>query len=91
MFNLEEAIKNWKKSVYKNPSLEEGYIEELESHLRDEIETLINSGMNEKEAFEKAKEEIGETEKILKQTQNILVENGPDKLRSGYPFWSGII
>ena len=64
MFNFENEIKNWKKSLRKNPSLEDGYIEELESHLRDKIEDYINKGMTEEEAFEKAKKKMGDTEKI---------------------------
>lgn len=64
MFNLNKEIQNWKKSLHKNPSLEDGYINELESHLRDKIEDYTNKGMSEKEAFEKAKDEIGEPEKI---------------------------
>ncbi|MGA8265088.1 MAG: ABC transporter permease, partial [Ignavibacteriaceae bacterium] len=64
MFDLNNAIKNWKKSLHKNPSLEDGYIKELESHLRDKIEDYINKGMNEEGAFEKATKKIGEAEKI---------------------------
>ena len=64
MFNLNNAILDWKKSLYKNPSLEDGYIQELESHIRDKIEDYINKGISEKEAFEKAKEEIGGARKI---------------------------
>ena len=64
MFNLENEIWEWKKSLHKNPSLEDGYINELESHLRDLIEDYINKGMNEEEAFKKAKEELGEVENI---------------------------
>jgi len=64
MFDLEENINNWKKSLHKNPSLEEGYIEELESHLRDLIENFTSKGMNEEEAFEKAKNKMGEVENI---------------------------
>jgi|GEM_PF-72945 len=64
MFDLEKEINRWKKSLHKNPSLEEGYIEELESHLRDLIENFTNKGMSENEAFTKAKNEIGEAENI---------------------------
>ncbi len=64
MFELENKIKEWKKSLHKNPSLEDSYIEELESHLRDKIEDYINNGINEEEAFIKAKEELGEVEYI---------------------------
>ena len=82
MLNLENVISEWKKSLYKNPSLEDGYIEELASHLRDKIETLINSGMNEEEAFEKAEEEIGQTEKIGAE----YFKNNTKQL-SGKPSW----
>ena len=64
MFDLEKEIKAWKKSLHKNPSLEEGYIEELESHLLDLIENFTGKGMNEEEAFEKARNETGEVENI---------------------------
>ena len=64
MYNLSDAINKWKKSLYKNPSLEDSYIEELESHLRDKIEDYINKGMSEEKAFEKAKEDIGGPENI---------------------------
>jgi len=64
MFNIEKEIRIWKKSLHKDPSLEDGYIEELESHLRDKIEDYTNKGMKEEEAFEKAKDEIGEVDNI---------------------------
>jgi len=64
MFNLEDEINKWKKSLRKNPSLEDGYAEELESHLRDKIEDYTNKGMSKEEAFEKAKDEIGDAKKI---------------------------
>lgn len=64
MYNLTDSIKTWKKSLHKNPSLEEGYIDELESHLRDKIEDFTGKGMNEEEAFNKAKEELGDVENI---------------------------
>jgi len=41
MFNLEKAIKDWRKALNKNEALEDGYKEELECHLRDKIDYLI--------------------------------------------------
>lgn len=67
MFDLKKEITNWKKTLHKNPSLEDGYIEELESHLRDKIEDYTNNGMSKEGAFKKAKEEIGDTEKISEE------------------------
>jgi putative ABC transport system permease protein len=62
MFELEKAIKTWRRNLYKNEALEDGYIEELESHLRDEIEELIESGLTPKDAFENAVLKIGTPE-----------------------------
>ncbi len=64
MFNLEEAIKAWKKNLAKNPALEDTYISELESVLRDEIEDLIRGGESEEKAFQRASSEMGDVEDI---------------------------
>jgi len=64
MFNLENAIQNWKRSLKRNPSFEEGQIKEMETHLRDEIDELIDSGCTEKEAFNRTVEKFGTIEEI---------------------------
>jgi putative ABC transport system permease protein len=60
MFDLESAIKSWKRSLAKSPSLEDSYLAELETVLRDEVVTLARGGMTEEEAFRRASEEMGE-------------------------------
>ena len=60
MFDLEKAIQQWRKALDKNCALEDGYKEELENHLRDKIDYLMNRGASEKEAFEEAEQKIGE-------------------------------
>lgn len=60
MFDLEKAIKHWRKTLNKNDALEDGYKEELECHLRDKVEHLRDLGFSEKEAFEEAAGKIGE-------------------------------
>lgn len=60
MFDLNKNINEWKKSLHKNKSFEDGYIEELESHLRDLVEEEINKGVNEETAFRVALKKIGE-------------------------------
>ncbi|MGD2294289.1 MAG: ABC transporter permease [Candidatus Aminicenantes bacterium] len=64
MFDLEKEIKKWLKSVRKNEALEDGYVTELESHLRDEIENLINQDLSEEEAFSKAVKTLGKIQPI---------------------------
>ena len=62
MFDLEKAIKQWRKGLRKNEALEDGYIAELESHLRDEIDEQIKLGTSEEEAFKKAVNSVGQPE-----------------------------
>ncbi|MHA1943390.1 MAG: permease prefix domain 1-containing protein, partial [Candidatus Thorarchaeota archaeon] len=62
MFDLENAINKWLKTLKKNEALEDGYIAELESHLRDEIGNQIKHGTSEEDAFRRAVESIGQPE-----------------------------
>ena len=64
MFDLEKAIKQWRKTLKKNEAFEDGYIAEIESHLRDEIQKHIKNGVYEEEAFRKGLEMIGPIENI---------------------------
>tara|TARA_R110000868_G_scaffold368227_2_gene631233 strand:+ start:3292 stop:5937 length:2646 start_codon:yes stop_codon:yes gene_type:complete len=64
MFNLEQAIKKWKRSLRKNGRYEDGDIEELESHLRDRIDALLEQGHYLQNAFGIAIEEIGDVDTI---------------------------
>jgi putative ABC transport system permease protein len=64
MFDLNKAIKQWRKILNKNDALEDGYKEELENHLIDKIDYLVSQGFSEKEAFEEAAKKIGEAHSI---------------------------
>lgn len=64
MFDTETAIKKWRKDLNKNEALEDGYREELESHLRDKIDFLICKGHSPEKAFEEAVQKIGTAEEI---------------------------
>ncbi|OGU35343.1 MAG: hypothetical protein A2068_09600 [Ignavibacteria bacterium GWB2_35_6b] len=83
MFDLENKITTWKKSLHKNRSFEEGYIEELESHLRDLIEEKIKEGKNKEEAFEIA---IGTIGKINDIGEEYFKSDTTNKI-SGRPSW----
>lgn len=51
MFELESNIRAWSDNLRSGGNLKETDIIELEGHLRDEIEDLINAGLSEDEAF----------------------------------------
>jgi putative ABC transport system permease protein len=64
MFDLERAIKKWRKGLFANEAFEDGYVEELESHLRDSCSEFISKGAKPKEAFEKAVAMTGSPENM---------------------------
>ena len=64
MFDLELAIKAWRRGLAKSPSLEDSYIAELEAVLRDEIAALVSGGITEEEAFRQASADMGEVSAI---------------------------
>jgi putative ABC transport system permease protein len=50
-FDLEGAVREWKRRMAASPAMEEGYIAELEAHLRDRVEELTGGGLGAEEAF----------------------------------------
>jgi hypothetical protein len=63
MFDLEQAIHQWKQefaAALKSPEA----IDELESHLREELERRLQSGQSPQQAFRDAVREIGEIDML---------------------------
>ncbi|MGD8777489.1 MAG: ABC transporter permease [Ignavibacteria bacterium] len=82
MFNLEKEIKKWEKTLRKNRAFEEGYIEELESHLRDLIDKYLLKNLSEEKAFDNALADLGEAESIGDEFYKTDTKN-----ISGEPYW----
>jgi hypothetical protein len=66
MFNLEQSIAKWRKQMLAAGIKTPVPLEELEIHLRENIERQIQSGMNDQEAFEVANQQIGKAN-LLKE------------------------
>jgi len=64
MFNLEQSIADWRSQMLAAGIQTPVPLEELESHLREEIEKSVKSGMSEQNAFKIAVQRIGQP-KIL--------------------------
>ncbi len=60
MFNLEKSIADWRKQMLAAGIQSSVPLEELESHLREEIERQMASGFTDAEAFKTAVQEIGQ-------------------------------
>lgn len=59
MFDLDKAIKDWRKRMGADPSLEPGQIAEVESHLRDKVDDLVERGRTPERAFDEAVRALG--------------------------------
>lgn len=58
-FNLEAAIASWRSFVLSKRTISPDDADELESHLRDEVDDLVAQGMDHKAAFDTAMERVG--------------------------------
>jgi hypothetical protein len=65
MFNLEQSIAGWRQQMLAAGIQTPVPLEELEIHLREEIERQVKSEMNEQTAFEISVRQIGQP-KVLK-------------------------
>lgn len=72
MFNLEQAIQDWKRTLCGNPGYEDGDVVELEMHFRERISELEGKGFETKKAFDQAVEEIGDVEKIGQELYRVI-------------------
>jgi len=59
MFNLEEAISDWRRQMLAAGIKSPTALDELENHVRDDIEQRVRSGLNSGHAFEAAVRQIG--------------------------------
>jgi len=82
MFDLETAIRQWKKALAANPALEDGQRAELETCLRDEIADLVRRGLSPEEAFRQVSTEMGKADKIGTEFFKVYA-----KRRFGPPSW----
>jgi hypothetical protein len=60
MLNLEQSIADWRKQMLAAGIKTPVPLEELEIHLREEIERQMKSGLNEQKAFEISIQKIGQ-------------------------------
>src|SRR5215472_9639615 len=79
MFNLEQAIAAWRRQMIAAGIKTPVPLEELESHLREEIEQQIKLGMDEQTAFKRTASQIGQPKTLKKE----FAKSG------GFWFWLG--
>ncbi len=82
MNDIDLKIEKWKKLLRKNPALEDGYIDELESHLRDLIDEHVDQGISLEGSFNYAVEQLGDTYELGNQFYKTYTTK-----YSGRPSW----
>jgi hypothetical protein len=70
MFNLDQSIAEWRRQMLaagiKTPALDE-----LESHLRDDVEMQMRSGSDPQQAFDAAIRRIGQTNALIAEFRKV--------------------
>jgi hypothetical protein len=67
MFNLDQAIKDWRGQMLAADIKAPVPMDELEIHLREEIERQMKSGLNAQEAFEAASQRLGQASALKEE------------------------
>lgn len=60
MFDLDQAVMKWRRRMAAGDIKNSEVLDELESHLRDDVEQQIHLGLSAQQAFEAAVERMGE-------------------------------
>jgi len=75
MFDLEAQINSWRDHLRARGNFTESDISELESHLRDEIDDLITSGLSPDEAFLISVKRLGNADAISREYAKVNTAN----------------
>src|SRR5689334_6111185 len=86
VFNLETAITDWRKRM-RSSGIRSRALDELESHLREDVDRCERDGLSLSEAFEKAAQRLGAPELLKPEFQkigwlNILPERAKNFMRA---------
>lgn len=91
MFNLEQSITNWRKEMLAAGIKAPIPLEELEAHLREEIELQILAGLDAPCAFDTAVRQIGNAPFIKREFTKIQPRSGMQMMRKMFTATAGLI
>ena len=76
-FDLNRALLAWKAELASEPGVSVENVRELQAHLLENISALQRRGLNDQEAFQKARQQLGSMSKIPARVYPlILSESG---------------
>jgi hypothetical protein len=71
MHNLDRSIAEWRKDMSRTRGLGPDTLDELESHLRETIHALVESGTPERDAVQRAMEQLGPVGEVSAEFQKL--------------------
>lgn len=71
MFNLETAIEKWRGQMIGSGMKARGVLEELETHLREDVEDRVKAGATAEKAFEAAVRQLGQSAALTREFAKI--------------------
>lgn len=84
MFDLEKAVADWRQQMVTAGIKKGEAIDELESHLRDDIQQQIQQGLTKEKAFEMAVERIGGTQALKAEFAKVSHQTGFLEMLKGF-------
>jgi hypothetical protein len=75
MFDLEQAIAKWRQQMLLAGIKSSASLDELESHLRDDIDQQVNSGLNLEQSFQVATNQIGSATSLKTEFKKVPAMN----------------
>jgi hypothetical protein len=73
MFSLDQAIMEWRRRMIAGGIKAESVLDELESHLREDVERQMRSGINQEQAFDAAARRIGKGDALNAEFAKVSV------------------
>jgi hypothetical protein len=80
MFDLNQSITEWRKKMIAGGIKTPPVLDELESHLREDVERQVRAGVNEEQAYETAVSRMGKSDLLKAEFAKIA---GMKEARSG--------
>src|SRR5213082_2006696 len=71
MFDLNQAIVAWRRQMLAAGLKTSALLDELESHLREDVEQQIKAGLSAQQAFEAAVQHIGNANMLRKEFEKV--------------------
>jgi hypothetical protein len=90
MFDLEQAIAQWQQQMIAGGIKSPHVMDELESHLRDDVEQQEHNGLSLPQAFETAVQRLGQAAALEGEFEKVRRNEAPERVKHAFLTLAGI-